>query len=1106
MEIRHIRSIALTMLVAAFAGWMETASGQEQNNQAAVAALPNPKTGGQSGGPIAILFLSWHPAIDKTYMEDLEKAGFAWASADYKNPIDPAFIRKFNVFVFDDLPHIDYEYRPWMKNYYSAIREVRKCVAEGAGMLVHSSGASGRVASVNKEFSKWGMQIRMLNGVRDPSLEFNKWKAYVENGYCWTERLEEKHPVTNGLCRIYYPSGELNGTGVYASRAIECDSDWTPLVKTMPGAMLYNVRIGEKNPAWHVQSTPDEFVIAACRQAGKGRLGVIAITSEYFQRGGYGHGKTCYELKLGNVDGTMLKKGNGVVPSDMWGMLTNLYAWLAGDSGKHNLGGYKQGEEVPYLDSFDHLALYKDEAADKRYKALIGARSSYSDGRGTVEEYAVAAKAAGYSAIIFTENFETFEEESWPRFVADCKRYTSNDLVCIPGFEITDVDNNHFLMLSPPYYPRAYWLDESGKKLVNPYTPNFEYYSHMIVAHRPASSPLPVERLKHFQGLSVYTYRDGKLIDNSLNEFIWEVRSASFPVPIAVHEIYAPGELDAAARTGFQQYLPLGSSPRDAVRRFCGTGMQNPTHPVISEGPVISHFAPVQGGDVRIQGKNPDRPKSEQSFQVEIAVESEVPLKQITLYDGYRPLRRWKCSATEFKAVATLPFTHQYAMYVMAEDAKGRKALKSDFWISAGSLRPRSGRFPGIFRCTDRQNWLGHTPIFYTGALLPKGAGGYFGMRLPVIGMDEGRGIFNGMHGACMAVKVDFPLIANDLVVSEYILDEKYVDATFNETGLAARRSFASKASSLYEGRVCYYSFLNEIEGEPWVAMVDVDLTLRRGAEPMDPQGLFPAIDRYSSKKSFRWDGEKIVTGMIENISSAVPIPAGSLCGGIIPLDAGFALYSRHFGIAIPQAADYLPAGTRIRGRYLLPGRSSQVGNYDKVKKDFEDAPEAWLRAIGLAGPTPYEIKMTQGRMEEIAFLAPMQAKDYGVAGEVTKTADIPYQVPLKVTGVNSRWSAGIWREGQPAEFVGIYKSDAWARLDVSKKGAFYAGNLLLAEAPMLILSLAKWDAKTIRFEAHNRSEQPITTTISTPVAVKGLKAFKRKVTIQAGTSVMIDG
>ena len=1059
--------------------------------------LPDVKTGGAKGGPIAVLFLSERPTVFPTYGDKLTARGFVYATANYLEPLSPDFLRQFNVFVFDELPAATYDYHAGIAEYRRNMTMIRQYVDEGAGLLAYAGYNAGFIAGWNREMRSYGINARH-SGILDPSVGgLAPWRAYIENSYGWTCNLNATHPVTAGLQRIYYPMGELNGTATYPTLPMECDARWTPLVKTMAGAHL-TIFIPPAGPLALEPDPPAEYTLCAVRETGKGRVGALAISPEFTHRGGYGAGQTVYELNLGNPNGIVLEKGDGTTPSDAGEMLMRLYAWLGEKSVTAGFGGYVQGTP---LVKRDPLPPPPPQPVTPRFKALIGPRTKYSDGAGTVAEYARMARQAGYSLLVFTETFTRLKAEQWVQYATECAENSDDTLTVLPGFDIQDVEGSRFIYIAPPYYPHKTWLDEDGKRLLNPYTLNFFYTRHMVILHRANSSAMPTERLKHFQGLSVYTYRDGKLVDNSLDAFIWEVHSASFPVPIVVHELFSPAEVAPAAAGGYQQYLPEADSAADAVNRFCRQGMDNPTHPLISEGPLIE--------DPVVITKLPDPraaapDKAEQTFRLALKVSADRLLKKVTLYDGYTPVRRWLPDAKAVALTADFPFSHQYAFWVLAEDQSGRQGLRSTFWISPA-------RSPGYFRCTDRQNWLGHTPMYYTGAFLPFG-GAYGALCMPIKGTDEGSSLFTQMPGACMATKIDLPFICNDVVISDFILDEKYVEATFNKVGLSATPSRASKPTSVYTGRVRHYSFTQSTPSEPWVAMIEYDLTLKRPVEPLDPAGLFPAVAPISNDVLCWSDGHG---GFTQGKYAGKPsqpylaVPRGGLAGGIIPLDDSFALRNGCFGRVLPGAPDYLPAGTRLTGRFLVAGRSNEVGSYDglngiKVSRSFADAPQHWLKAMGFAGDTPYKLVLTRGTLGPIGFIVSVTPDQYGVAGEIRQTAVIPYQVPLQITGLNPRWSAGSWREGDRVQFTGVFNDTAWPRLDVSKPGKFFAGNLLTADNPKLVLTLVKWDANTVSIEAHNPTNAPIAAIVTTQPDIAGYKSFTQPVTVSAGSTVYL--
>ena len=277
-------------------------------------------------------------------------------------------------------------------------------------------------------------------------------------------------------------------------------------------------------------------------------------------------------------------KGDGTVPSDTGKLLSAMYRWLAGESGSKGFGGYHTGEPLatlpvmrheiektftPVLDfdtlqmppSWKHTAVavkvgndaFWPEAADPRvpgavqyFKALIGVHTALSDGKGSVADFAAAAQQAGYCCVAFTEDFARLTAQGYTQLSNECRANSTDTFKCLPGYEILDPTGNSYLIINAPHCPPASWLSADGKHLVKTQFPNILFGNNFVIAHRPESCPLPIERLKHFSGLSVFTYRGGKLIDNSLHAYDWQVMNGSNPIPVVVHEVFSPAEVAAS--------------------------------------------------------------------------------------------------------------------------------------------------------------------------------------------------------------------------------------------------------------------------------------------------------------------------------------------------------------------------------------------------------------------------------------------------------------------------------------------------------------------------------------------------------------------------------
>jgi len=1094
-------------------------------SSADAAALPAAKTG-VAGKPISVLFLSAGPELDDTYRQDLENAGYVVESTSYYQPYKLEFFREFNVIVIDSLPGSGNQWETFgqkMLYFWTNFEHVQQCLSEGAGVLVYafSSGGSG-FGGWNERMKPFGIQI-LRASVRDNTRKFKTWNAYGENFYCWTE-VVLAHPVTEGVKRVYYPSANLRWDEFYTCPPLLLDKSWSPLVTGESEAKAMRNAGNE----WSVSPAgPEQLAIAAVRDVDKGRIGVIACDPGYIHRHPYLAKANVGEMSYAPADGiagAILDKGNGEVPSDTGKLVDHMIRWLAGSDAAGNFGGYLpthknmltapgyvspeeenfkrviDWDNPPAPPSWKHRAWavkkdgvgYYPEVTDplipgdiRYFKALVGVHTAFSDGKGTVREYADAARKAGYSLVCFAEAFEHLTADEFGMLTEQCASQNTDDFKCLPGYDIMDSDGNHLIVIAAPEYPQSAWLTDDGKRVKQVQMLNLGYYNHKVVAHKPESSTvLPQERLKHFQGLSVYTYRNGKMIDDSLNAYAWQAMNGSSPQPIVVHEVYNPDEVAVAAANGFQQIMPA-DTVANAVSYFrigIATFFEAPARYIISEGPIIRKWVVAGGKDAGAEDEN------RMQFQMQIGVDSDVPLKSVTLMDGSTPLRRWLPNGNTFEGEANLQHSHQYGLYLIAEDDRGRQAISAP-------VRTVTKRYH--YRCSDRQNWLGHCGFHYTGTWLPE----KFNIAMPVKGTAEASGIITNERGTAMAVALDFPFTSNDLQLTEANLDQVYTWALWKDIGFDAKPSWASKPSTVYEGKMRHWNFTNHVRGKPYVTLVEFDLKLKCDVEIAGKPKLWPSFGRLPEKKSAQLDDDGQVT--VGDATKDTDIPPGTLVGGIIPLNDNLAAAGGQFGIEPPAVANgVVPAGTQLKARFFIASSNSSF-RAKKVTR-FDADPAGFLKTMGFAGATPYSIKVKRGKINNIAFIADVTPEDGGIAGQVSTPADIPFQIPLQIP-VNQNWITGIWQEGQRVRYSGVFENTAWPQLDVSKKTRFYAGSLLTADNPDLVLQIVIWTPKRLKAEVHNPTDEPITATVSSPKEIKGLRRLKEKVTVPAGSTVYAD-
>jgi hypothetical protein len=341
------------------------------------------------------------------------------------------------------------------------------------------------------------------------------------------------------------------------------------------------------------------------------------------------------------------------------------------------------------------------------------------------------------------------------------------------------------------------------------------------------------------------------------------------------------------------------------------------------------------------------------------------------------------------------------------------------------------------------------------------------------------------------------------VVVTEARVNEKYTCAMWVKPpfaiGFDGMPSQASEPSTVYDAKLRYWSFTPNAGVHDTVALVEFDITLKRDVEPVNPTGLFPSFGPVFGQSCWWLQDGKPVTGTLGK--APVDIPVGGMAGGVVALTPGLRVVNGEFGIAPPaDGPALLRKGTRYVARFLIP---VPVSAGYRSNFSFDADPGKWMRAMGVGGETPYVLSLTRGKLEQTTYFATLTSANNGVAGQVAKAADLGFPLPLRVP-VNGNWPAGIWRDGETVEYAGAFEGLAWPLLDVGKPGRFYAGNLLTADNPALVLEIVTWTKDAITVEAHNPTDAPITATLQTPREISNYCALTRQVTVPAGTSVVV--
>ncbi len=1127
---------------------------------AGIGAQPLTAAAKDANAPVNVLMVlqGGLATLDAQVKQQLEGRGCRLQVVSAVEPLSMEALRGYHTVVLvglDDYGGGEY-YSPGGTSLDTVARNIavlHEYVEAGGGLVVVPNiGGTDMAATYNEFFAPWKLRLG-CETVRDPA------SALATNSaYCWSRTIA-RHPATAGVHALAYPSLLMRWDDQYPLvPLVPDDAAWTVLArgeKTSRGMRSLSGGI------WADGIAGKAPVLAAVREAGKGRVAVVGLNPYYLLTHAYSTAGGIGEMSVGALAGIAYSRGDGQTPSD-WGILTaNLLHWTAEAGARAGFGGAEGPWKsqlahmpwAPYPDApipdglvmdwahrqpaqtwREHLPVpgswrgqyFWDSIPDPRViapqqmnKVLIGARSAYSDGSGTVAEWAAAAKAAGYKVLVFTERFENLNPTNWPCIMADCEANSSQDFVCLQGFDIADSYGNRFLVMGSVNFPSPGILTKDGKAIDESNRFSLSFARHLVSFHRPGTSALSTELLRHFQAISVYTYaeRDGKfaLVDNGLPSYHWELQAAGNPVPIAVHEMTKPGQVATNSTLGFQLIVP-SQDARDATRYF-RSGMshffENPQRYFITEGPIIDHWT-IINPEIGPPELNRDH------FRAVVgatAGDTNATIAEAVLFDREGIERRWTPKSVSFTESVDGDLGYQRYFMMIVTDSKGRRA------ISPALRTVPQGYYQ---RCSDRQNFFG-TAITYSGIWAGTSDFNYYLPQVPSPFHNETLHPYGGLlPGENLANKFLFPFASGPITFTDMLVDERYrLDTRYGMDSWKLHNTMPTRTYELY-ARVGIWNDMvtsNRPAGmDPYNSrLVDVEATVRLREPVQPPTVLFPIIHTVPGNAAYSYrDGDRLVVSNLNgNAGALLDLPAGATLGTFVLLSPMTVSGRGDLGWR-SETYRVLPRGTEWRCHYLhVAGLSPD-----------------WRAALAAGGEPPWSLALTQGTQDRGPGPIRLHAQDNGVVGQLKAGGAIKL-LPVTVSGLNANWPAALWTPGKylhghqagavsaPRKMadvpvfpgtiltngetvlnhIGIRDGVAYATLDNSADTAFFVGHTLTATDPALKLAFRYWTKTAAGLEVHNPTAQPIKARIASPAAITDRLRVDLTVEVPPGTTLRRD-
>ena len=654
-------------------------------------------TGGKPG---RLLFVGLDRS-DLSYLwkDELPKAGWEKISFEQWDNLTPELLKQCRVVFLTGFPT-----RSDVLDADAAIADMLvDYVNQGGGLLLTQSSGQVITAMTLHYYlaERFGTRILFEKTISDPKAakHFGNWGS---DYFTYTDRVSA--PLNDGVTGLPYQSSvsmeSLAGVLPFLPNA-----DWQVVLSAGPGTSSQPTLLGldEVDKGSRPEGFAADVPLAGVRQMGKGRVAYFGQRPDIiFARAMKTNGdRDIYESYMRHdFDG----RPNGLVR-----FVVNTFKWLG-----ENADGVATAPLV--LRPAPPQAF---TTAWKLHRGVIGARTTYSIGASTPEEYVQKARAAGLDFIVFLEDMAQLKPNGFESLKRDCRRLSTADFLAIPGVTYQNSDGNHEYVIGDRVkLPSRLFLDDQRRLKVYPRGPDKEgvcaeqTWLYQLLGFENCAgwylfgqNPYPHFDTRDVNAMAVVTQQGGKTLERMVDAYGQEARNGQTLWPQALALVQSADEIGLVASGALYQNIigadgtkmlntlfnTLGG--RSARNLFPGAPCFGSTS--VTNGPIIELTMPR--GDTDGQGNiyNP----ALQEWPASLRVTSPAGLQEVRLMDGDTAIRTFRPGGkAEFTFRTTLPKERQKYIWIYALDGKGHEALSRDIFCDSWLLRDQ--------QCADRNNQL----------------------------------------------------------------------------------------------------------------------------------------------------------------------------------------------------------------------------------------------------------------------------------------------------------------------------------------------------------------------------------------------------------------
>ncbi|MBS3763863.1 MAG: hypothetical protein KGZ25_11245, partial [Planctomycetes bacterium] len=391
----------------------------------------------------------------------LVEAGFELDSAPFEKIPDLLDKNTHNVLIlgrFHLMHHTKQEERAYMRRLGEAIE---RFLRRGGGVFI--SVPALQVVPFDLVLDRFGCRFLPLKIQQKENVIRPSEGSWGGRAYAYTSEI---HPGDSKVARdiegIWYP---LSMGHAPATWPVSTDRNWRTVVAGAPDSHTEaRDQEGYGLPGEEMVGFDSSVPILATRDGMPGRLAVCGIPGPYY----------LYPPHNCPIAEPLLSDGFGDKQSDLRALIKNMLTWLSEPSCQAmEPGGARTNPEVlrPQAPRFPEDPPVK--WAERKFppdpvprRGMIGARTTHSTGKVSVEDYVEKARKAGHDFIVFLEDFKELNEEKLQSLKTVCEKHTTDEFWAVPGYTFEDVVGSHYFVFGWEIQrPLDDVLSEDGKHL-----------------------------------------------------------------------------------------------------------------------------------------------------------------------------------------------------------------------------------------------------------------------------------------------------------------------------------------------------------------------------------------------------------------------------------------------------------------------------------------------------------------------------------------------------------------------------------------------------------------------------------------------------------------